>query len=511
MNTILLISLALIGIIDASYLTYTHFVPSLLPCPANGFIDCGKVTGSPYSEILGIPIAAFGVLFYVVVLVLLLAIKAKRSLNAKKLLVLFSWAGFAFSIYLVYLQLVVIGAVCIYCMLSAVTSTLIFFVTNIEFKKARNSICLWVLALIYINIIKRIFFAIDPETVHEFMLKQSDKLGGLSVFKKFAQFFMVNTDKSLLQKIASINFATPVGMAAGFDYEAKTTQVLGSLGFGMMTVGTITNMPYEGNPKPRLGRLPKSKSLLVNKGFKNDGVVKIAERLSGMEFDIPIGVSVGRSNSMALTNQKDSIADIVKTFKVLEKSKLNNSFYELNISCPNLIHGRVEFYSPKNLHSLLVAIDSLKLKKPVFIKMPIEKGNSQVLAMLKVIAKHKVAGVIFGNLQKDRNNKTLLKEEVIKFKVGYYSGKATFDRSNELIKLAYKNFGKRLVIIGCGGVFNAKDAYTKIKLGASLVQLITGLIYEGPQLIAQINLDLPELLAKDGYKHVSEAIGVDVK
>ena len=131
--------------------------------------------------------------------------------------------------------------------------------------------------------------------------------------------------------------------------------------------------------------------------------------------------------------------------------------------------------------------------------------------MLKVIVKHKVAGVIFGNLQKDKKHSSLDQSEVKKFKMGYFSGKPTYERSNELIKLAYKNFGNKLTIIGCGGIFSADDAYTKIKLGASLVQLITGLIYQGPQLVSEINFGLADLLKKDGYKHISQAVGVDVK
>ena len=149
-------------------------------------------------------------------------------------------------------------------------------------------------------------------------------------------------------------------------------------------------------------------------------------------------------------------------------------------------------------------------RKPLFIKMPIVKTNKETMEMLDVIVKFPVAGVILGNLQGNRNDKSLNKEEVEKFSVGNFSGKPTEQRSNELIELAYRNYGKKLVIIGCGGIFNASDAYKKIKLGASLVQLITGLIFEGPQLAAQLNIDLAKLLKRDGFINISEAIGKDV-
>ena len=139
--------------------------------------------------------------------------------------------------------------------------------------------------------------------------------------------------------------------------------------------------------------------------------------------------------------------------------------------------------------------------------MPIDKTDRETLAMLKVIAKHKVTGVIFGNLQKDRKNKHLVKSEVKKYKVGNFSGKPTFERSNELISLCYKHFKNRLVIIGCGGIFSGLDAYTKIKRGARVVQFITAMIYEGPQIAANINIELAELLKRDGYKNISQAVG----
>ncbi len=139
--------------------------------------------------------------------------------------------------------------------------------------------------------------------------------------------------------------------------------------------------------------------------------------------------------------------------------------------------------------------------------MPIEKSNKEVLSMLEVISKHSVTGVIFGNLQKDRSHPALNQSEVSKFPKGNFSGKPTFDRSNELISLTYKHYKKRLTIIGCGGVFNAHDAYEKITRGASLVQLITGMIFEGPQLVANINTELPDLLKKNGFRTITEAIG----
>jgi dihydroorotate dehydrogenase len=169
----------------------------------------------------------------------------------------------------------------------------------------------------------------------------------------------------------------------------------------------------------------------------------------------------------------------------------------------------VTFYPPKNLRALLCAVTELRLSWPLFIKMPIEKTNDETLEMLRVIADFPVAGVIFGNLQKDRSDPAFAKQEIECASQGNASGVPTRRRSNELIRLSYREFGKKLVIIGCGGVFSTEDAYRKIRLGATLIQLITGMIYEGPQLAAAVNAGLVTLLKKDGFTSISDAIGRD--
>lgn len=357
----------------------------------------------------------------------------------------------------------------------------------------------------YKHLTKPIFFKFDPETVHSFVSNQAEMIGRSKTLTNLISKLFSKKSKILKQKISGVNFDSPLGLAAGFDYEAKNVNILPSLGFGFNTVGTITNLEYEGNPTPRLGRLLKSKSLMVYKGFKNQGAMWTAEKLKNQNFSVPLGVSIGKSNRPEIDTQEKAIKDITAAFQTFEKTGVKNSYYELNISCPNLF-GNVSFYPEKNLDKLLKATDKLKLKKPIFIKMPINESDASVKKMIDVILRHKIAGIIIGNLQKDRKNPAIQKEE-LKWDHGNFSGLPTQKRSDELISLAYKYSKGRLIIIGCGGVFCAEDAYRKIKLGASLVQLITGLIFEGPLLVAKINQELPELLKKDGYKNISEAIG----
>ena len=392
-------------------------------------------------------------------------------------------------------------------MLSALISFTIFFLVSKIFYKERFSLRLNIIAFVYQKIIKPIFFLLDAEFVHMSHIFLGDLLGK-SFLKNYMNWKFNYSSSKLKQKVAGINFPGSIGLAAGFDYEAKLTQILYSLGFGFQTVGTITNLPYKGNPKPRLGRLPKSKSLMVYKGFKNEGAATIVNRIQSLEYKIPMGISIGMSNNLSIKNTSDAVKDVVAAFKTFEKSQIKNRYYEINISCPNLINTATDFYKPANLNLLLKSIGRLKIKKPIFIKMPISITNKEFLFLLNIVSEYKmIKGVIIGNLSKDKTNSLLNKQEVKKFKVGNFSGKPCEPRSNELIKLTYKKYGDKLIIIGCGGVFNGQDAYTKIKLGASLIQMITGMIFQGPQVISQINLELEELLERDGYKNIKEAIG----
>jgi dihydroorotate dehydrogenase subfamily 2 len=496
--------LSLLGLLDSIFLTWEHYALASVGCPVTPTINCLAVTTSIYSEIFGIPLALFGIVYYSsLITFLFLSRKQKMFLHFYILLSIF---GILFSVYLVFIQSLLIKMYCIYCLISAGLSFFNFIFGLIFFKSEYKTLVVDTFGYAYKYILKPILFLFDAEFVHENMVKIGESLPKfiINIFNKiFGKRY-----SNLKQNILGLNFYSPVGLSAGFDYEARLTSVLSSLGFGFGTIGTISNSVYEGNPAPRLGRLPKSLSLLVNKGFKNLGIVETLKKLESLKFKHHLGVSIGRTNSAVLDTNDKSIIDVIEAFKKVKKLKLNNSYYELNISCPNLINSvNVKFYDLKVLEKLLTEVDKLNLEKPVFVKMPIDQTENYTLQMLKVIEKHKIKGVIFGNLQTNKNHPSLNKEEVNQFKMGKYSGKPTFEASNALIKLAFKNFRNRFVIIGTGGIFNADDAWIKITNGASLVQLITGMIFEGPQLIAQINRDLSEIVKQKGFKNIRDAVG----
>lgn len=516
---LLFIIFSIIGIADASFITYEKFA-GIVPNCGPGF-DCGTVLNSKWSSIGPVPLSLLGLIFYtsvfVIATLLVLEVEINKPLNyyleklkisknnifrkltTAELLLLVTTFGFGFSIYLVSIMAFVIMAWCKYCLISALTSTLLFITSITYFSQVLNQ-SPFVLKLAsfkfihwgYTTLVKPIFFLLDAEDAHNIVTNFGKSLGKSKLFRSLtavAFSFKNESNKILLD---GITFPNKVGLAAGFDYNADLNQILPAVGMGFHTIGTVTYEPYEGNKKPRLGRFLESKSLLVNKGLKSIGAVAIAKKLSGIKFKIPTGISVASTNK-SFKNDTQQILDILKTFKIFENSNVNHSYYELNISCPNTFGGE-PFTSPTRLKKLLDALEKLKLSKPVYIKMPIDQSKKETLDLLKVIEKYTIAGLIFGNLTKDKNNPDVTKNdrEVWKNVKGNLSGKPTWNRSNELIKLTRRNYGKRFTIIGTGGVFTGKDAIEKLNNGADLVQLITGMIFEGPQTVGEINLRLAQ-------------------
>jgi dihydroorotate dehydrogenase (fumarate) len=362
---------------------------------------------------------------------------------------------------------------------------------------------------IYKHIGKPLLFKISPDTVHHRLLStgqlvQRSRLirGGLG------HAWAYQNPKVLAQTIHGITFTNPVGLSAGFDKNFVLPPLMRSVGFGFMEGGSITLRECKGNPKPWFYRLPKSQSLVVHAGLANDGVAKITDRLQNYSAQtltgFPINISVAKTNSPETCTDTQAIADYVGSLRHIKRAQVGDMI-TLNISCPNT-YGGEPFTTPDRLDQLLSAVDRLRLKQPIFVKMPSHLSWREFDQLLRVIATHHIDGVTIGNLAKDRKAAKLSDPlpDTIK---GGLSGKPTQKPTDDLICKTYLKYGKRFVIIGVGGIFTAEDAYRKIQLGASLVELITGMIFEGPQRIGQINQGIVALLERDGYKHISEAVG----
>lgn len=362
----------------------------------------------------------------------------------------------------------------------------------------------------YRHILKPIFFLQSPDAVHSHLVGFSRFWQKLPFADTVvAKLWAYNDQASLAQTIDGIMLPNPVGLSAGFDKNVELVPTIRSVGFGFMTGGSVTLQACSGNPRPWFYRLPKSKSLVVHAGLPNSGADQVQRTLQQLGpnavRDFPLVVSIAKTNSPETCTDTEAIADYVGSMKQLQHEPTVGAF-EINISCPNA-YGGEPFTTPERLEALLSEIDLINLDKPVWMKMPISMPWPAFDALLQVIVRHPlVSAVTIGNLHKDRTS-IQLAEPLPASVLGNLSGLPTQKLSNDLIAQTYQIYGEKLTIIGVGGIFSAEDAYRKICLGASLVELITGMIFEGPQLIGQINRGLVRLMERDGFTHISQAVG----
>lgn len=362
----------------------------------------------------------------------------------------------------------------------------------------------------YKNILKPIFFKRDPEDVHDRMLRIGQILGKITPLNILTKMVFNYDHEKLSQTVDDLYYRNPVGLSAGFDKDANLNKVIYNVGFSFTEIGSVTLHPYEGNPKPRLYRLKKDRALVVFYGLKNIGVDRIIEKIKkhykSTHGNI-LGISIARTNSAHASGLLEGINDYTKSLEKLVEAGVGD-YYTINISCPNTFYGE-PYSTPERLDKLLTSLLKIKTSKPIYLKMPINLPWDKFDALLQVAVKHNVAGVIIGNLNKDRNSKYIT-EKYPEDMRGGVSGIPTRELSNNLIKQTYKKYKDKLTIIGVGGIDSAETAYEKICYGATLVQMITGMIFNGPQLIGQINKGLVELLENDGHKNIREAIGSKV-
>lgn len=365
--------------------------------------------------------------------------------------------------------------------------------------------------MFYKIFIRPILFMFPPEAVHRFAAWWGNLAGSIPVFNTLNRRWLFVDDKKLNVSFKGIDFPNPIGLSAGFDKDGRYTRLAEMVGFGFMEIGSITALPYKGNPKPRLRRLKKDSSIVVNYGLKGLGAKKVFKRLENKKFKIPAGISVAKSNLPEITGEK-AVDDYLKVFELF---KYVGDYYTINISCPNTYDG-MPFTDPAKLEKLLAKLIESKernnITKPIFLKINSDLELSEIDQIISLVQKYKIDGMVIGNLFKDTKNALkILKhpEYYNKDWPGSISGKPIQSISTERIKYVYQKTNGSIFIVGCGGVFTGDDAYEKIRAGASLIQLITGFIYNGPASIYKINKRLLKLLQKDGFSSINEAVGKD--
>ncbi len=357
---------------------------------------------------------------------------------------------------------------------------------------------------LYKHAVKPLLFRRHPDDVHGDLITLAKITQRIPLVNVMSGIWAYRSPR-LRQTLWNMPFDNPLGLAAGLDKNVDMLPTMRRVGFGWMTGGSVTALPCLGNKKPWFQRLPDQQSLIIHAGLPNEGVQRIATRLAGQTGEYPLCISVAKTNIPETADDEGAIADYVAGFRAV-KDLPSVRLLELNISCPNT-HGGEPFTTPDRLDALLSAIDALELTKPLLIKMPIDKAWPELSGLLDVITRHNVQGVTIGNLRKDRAGLDIHEPAI----PGGLSGMPTRDISTQLIRQTYQYYGDKLTIVGVGGIFSSEDAYAKIRAGASLLGMITGLIYEGPQTVGEINAGLAALLERDGLANIADAIGLDAK
>lgn len=328
-------------------------------------------------------------------------------------------------------------------------------------------------------------FCVDPEIVHRWFVAVGQFLGRNRCGRWLVSVFYGYSKDDAAVVVDGIRYHTPIVLAAGFDYNAKLIQILKSVSFGGVEVGSITAIPTEGNAPPRLTRLIRSRSLLVYKGLRNEGVDAILERLrkTPRVEGFVVGISIARSNTPEATSEEGGIDDYYQAFAKVVASGLGD-YYTINISCPN-VYGGESFATPDRLRPLLEKLSSVKCEKPIYLKMPISVSEDVFDGLHDVANDFPIQGVIIGNLNKDYKSLEVPSEAPKEYRGGL-SGRPCAELSNHWIRRVRQRYGRRFTIIGCGGILTVDDAIAKFEAGADLLQLISGMIFEGPHLMKGI-------------------------
>lgn len=357
------------------------------------------------------------------------------------------------------------------------------------------------------SLFKNFLFKLDPEETHERTISAL-KFAGKSQMTNIFRLLYCRNDPELASEHWGIPFSNPVGLAAGFDKNAEVYNALASLGFGFVEVGTITPFAQEGNEKPRLFRLCDDEAVINRMGFNNAGAKEASERLANYaRTKIPIGVNIGKNK---LTPNDEAAHDYKQCLDVLYPY---GDYFVINVSSPNTPDLR-DLQETEELRQLILNIQQKReamerngvKRKPVLLKVAPDMSDEQMRDVVQIAVTEGLSGIIATNTTLSREG--LIDQNNAK-QAGGLSGKPLTDRSTTWIKDIYTEVGHKVPIIGVGGIFNGEDAYAKIRAGASLIQVYTSMIYEGPKIVKAINQRLLHLMKRDGFTNISDVVGID--
>ncbi|SHE65587.1 dihydroorotate oxidase A [Fodinibius roseus] len=338
--------------------------------------------------------------------------------------------------------------------------------------------------MIYNSLVKPLLFQLDAERAHDLMHHFARKASGSNFLRALAKTIYDYQAPGLTQNIWGLTFKNPLGLAAGFDKNGHIPEIMEAAGLGFIEIGSITGNPSTGNPKPRLFRLPRDRALINRMGLNNDGAKTIVKRLKNKKISIPLGINIAKTHDPKLMGDL-AIRDYVHSFKEAQKIA---DYITVNISCPNTTDGKT-FEDPAALGELLSALairDDARVV-PTLIKFSSDLTKDQLMQLLQVCEAHQIPGYVACNTSSARDNLETPESELKKIGHGGLSGHPIASKSVRIIRWISEATRRQKPIIGVGGVDSFSTALQMMLAGADLLQLYTGLVYEGPGLVKSIN------------------------
>lgn len=343
------------------------------------------------------------------------------------------------------------------------------------------------------SLLRPLLFRLDAEVAHNLAIKALAR--GLVPAQPMGE------PPSLRQKLFGLEFANPVGLAAGFDKNAEAVRGLAKQGFGFLELGTVTPKPQEGNPRPRLFRLVRDEAVINRLGFNNAGLEKYCANLRSAPRPLPLGANIGKNKYT-----EEALADYLIALEAVAPLA---DYVTINISSPNTA-GLRDLQGAHHLENFLGSLiekrDALPRKVPMLLKIAPDLSEKDREGIAGIALAKSIDGLIISNTTVDR---PLSLQSRWRGEKGGLSGRPLFEPSTQMLAQMYRLTGGKIPLIGVGGISSSLDAYRKIRAGASLVQLYSALIYQGFSLVTRIKQDLAGMLAQEGFENISQAIGID--
>jgi dihydroorotate dehydrogenase (fumarate)/dihydroorotate dehydrogenase len=363
---------------------------------------------------------------------------------------------------------------------------------------------------VYTRFVRPLLFHVDPERMHDFAIATAEVAGKFEWLCSAIRKQCLYDDPVLACEVEGLSFRHPVGLAAGFDKSGRGISLWESFGFSHVEIGSVSARFSAGNPRPRLFRLPEDRAIVVNYGLPNDGAECVARRLSVLHLTAPLGVNIVNTNhgpGAAPEPNERIVADYVESIRRLEP---HAGYLSLNLSCPNTCDGRAFVSDAARVRVLLDAVAELRPQKPVFLKVAPFSDLATLHSFLATATSYSFIRGFAVNLPPGKPAGMSTPPERLAAMPGAVSGRPAEAAANRTIAELYRRLdSRRYRIIGAGGVFTAEDAWLKIRLGASLVQVLTALIYEGPTVVRRICEGLAQIAHREGLHNLQEAVGCD--